>query len=107
MASSEYDFPTVRTGSLWLLAFTGFCVARGLYWGWTNYSVQALQAILAALAGTHTVLVLGKGFIRSKWGDQASGMVEETTTVKKVTPADSQVKNVELSAENVNVSEAK
>jgi len=103
---SENNFPTVRTGSLWLLIFAGF-LSLGItilaFEGkLTDPIVDAYKACLGALGGTHLILVGGKSFIMSKWSGEAPAYKKVTT--EESAPVTPKVSDMNVSADNVTVS---
>jgi hypothetical protein len=104
--TGEYDFPTVRTGSKALLLMASVVICRILLNGATANTVDALKAILTAVGATHGLLVLGGGFINSRYARSKDAVEETVTTTRTVAPASvpTKVDTVNVVAETANVS---
>lgn len=89
MTDNEYNYPTVKQGSKAILVFTAAIICRMMVFGATNELNAALAALLTALTGTHTVLVIGGGFNNSRWASpQVPGVTETTKITETKTVAD-------------------
>ncbi|MBC3540674.1 hypothetical protein ACFSC6_12350 [Rufibacter sediminis] len=101
----EFDFPTVRRGSYILICFVGIIIIRVLTNGADSFIVNIIEALLAAVGGTHAMLVLGGAFNNSSFARPRSSVVEETTVTKKTSPVTPEIKDVNIKAEgDINVS---